>query len=410
MPAVFVATLAAVAWADDQGAARPVDPGEFVLSYWSGPPAAFTTLQRYREVKEANFTVAFPADGGLSIEQNKKLLDFCQQVGLKAVISDGRMCQAIGGSEPRKNGLDAIIADYGSHPALFGYHIVDEPSAAAFDGLAEVNAYLKEKDPRHPGFVNLFPTYARDFPGALGAASYEEYVRQYVQKVKPFVISYDHYHFTGAGDRPDFFENLDTVRRVSLESKTPFWNIVLLTQHFAYRHLTEAELRFEAMQTLAFGGRGLIWFTYWMPAGVPEPQSWKHSMILADGSRDPHYDQVKRLNQEIKALGDALAGCESTAVFQQGDGATIKSGQPPIDAKDGKLTVGVFQRRADGKTLALVTNRDYQAPVSTSVRVQPAGANVERFDAATRQWSAAEAKDAALPLTIPAGDGVLLRW
>jgi hypothetical protein len=185
---------------------------------------------------------------------------------------------------------------------------------------------------------------------------------------------------------------------------------VLLTQHFAYRHLTEAELRFEAMQTLAFGGRGLIWFTYWMPAGVPEPQSWQHSMILADGSRDPHYDQVKRLNQEIKALGDALAGCESTAVFQQGDAATIKSGQPPIDAKDGKLTIGVFQRRADGKTLALVTNRDYQAPVSTSVRVQPAGANVERFDAATRQWSAAEAKDAALPLTIPAGDGVLLRW
>jgi hypothetical protein len=192
MPAVFVATLAAVAWADDQGAARPVDPDEFVLSYWSGPPAAFTTLQRYREVKEANFTVAFPADGGLSIEQNKKLLDFCQQVGLKAVISDGRMCQAIGGSEARKNGLDAIIADFGSHPALLGYHIVDEPSAAAFDGLAEVNAYLKEKDPRHPGFVNLFPTYARDFPGALGAASYEEYVRQYVQKVKPFVFSYDH--------------------------------------------------------------------------------------------------------------------------------------------------------------------------------------------------------------------------
>ena len=67
---------------------------------------------------------------------------------------------------------------------------------------------------------------------------------------------------------------------------------------------TEAEKRFEAMQTLAFGARGLLWFTYWMPRGVPEPQSWKHSLILADGSRDPHYDMVKRINADVKAIGD----------------------------------------------------------------------------------------------------------
>ena len=36
--------------------------------------------------------------------------------------------------------------------------------------------------------------------------------------------------------------------------------------------LTEPELRFEAMQTLAFGARGLLWFTYWMPRGVPAPE------------------------------------------------------------------------------------------------------------------------------------------
>jgi hypothetical protein len=381
-----------------------------MLSYWSGPPAAFNTIERYKEVKEANFTVAFPPDNGLSVEGNKKMLGFCQQVGLKAIVSDGRMCYSIGGSEDRKKDLDAMIADYGNHPALLGYHIVDEPSAIAFDGLAEVNAYLKEKDPKHPGFINLLPTYARNFPGALGTATYEEYVRQYVRKVKPLVISYDHYHFTNAGDREDFFENLETIRRVSIESKTPFWNIVLLTQHFDYRHLTEAKLRFEAMQTLAFGGRGLVWFTYWMPAGVPEPQSWKHSMILADGSRDPHYEQVKRLNLEVKAIGDALGLCESIAVFHHGDGATIKLTESPIIATEGKLTVGVFKHRFDGKTLALVTNRDYKAPTRTYVSIQPAGANVERFHPKTKQWSAAVPEAVVVPLNIPAGDGILLRW
>jgi hypothetical protein len=292
-----------------------------------------------------------------------------------------------------------------------GYHIVDEPSAVAFDGLAEVNAYLKQHDPKHPGFINLYPTYARNFPGALGAATYEEYVREYVRKVKPFVISYDHYHFTNAGDREDFFENIETIRRVSIDAKTPFWNIVLLTQHFGYRHLTEAELRFEAMQTLAFGGRGLVWFTYWMPAGVPDPQGWKHSMILADGSRDPHYDQVKRLNLEVKAIGDALGKCESTAVFHHGEGATIKAAQSPITATTGMLTIGVFRHRSqNGRSLALITNRDYQASTRTNVTVQTSEALVERFDAKTRQWSAAQTEAGMVPLHISAGDGILLRW
>jgi hypothetical protein len=96
--ALVLAATTPVAWAADKEAEGPFDPNEFVLSYWSGPPAAFNTLERYKEVKEANFTVAFPADNGLTVEENKKMLDFCQQVGLKAIVSDGRMCQAIGGA------------------------------------------------------------------------------------------------------------------------------------------------------------------------------------------------------------------------------------------------------------------------------------------------------------------------
>src|SRR5262249_52820471 len=133
--------------------------------------------------------------------------------------------------------------------------------------LGQIFSYLREKDPAHPAFVNLLPTYARNIPGALGANTYEEHVRKYVETCKPFAISYDHYHFTNGRDGPEFFENLHTVRKVSLESKTPFWNIVLVTRHGAYRNLAEPEMRFEAMQTLAYGGKGLVWFTYWSPKG-----------------------------------------------------------------------------------------------------------------------------------------------
>ena len=406
--AIAIVASPAARAADDKSV---YNPEEFTISYWSGPPADFNTGERYREVAEANFTLALPADSGMTVADNRKMLDLCKAAGLKAIIYDSRIPLAIGGSAEAKKTIDAIVADYGDHPALLGYRITDEPNAAAFDGLAQVVAYLKEKDPKHPGFINILPTYARDFPGALGTATYEEHVRLYADKVKPSVISYDHYNFTNEGDRADFFENLQTIRKVSLEKRIPFWNIVLVTQHFGYRHLTEPELRFEAMQTLAFGARGLLWFTYWMPRGVPEPQSWKHSLILADGSRDPHYDMVKAINADAKAIGDVLGQCESTGVFHHGEGGTIKMTSSPIVPTSGQLTVGLFRHRRDGKTLAMIANRDYKQPAKTSAIVQPAMATVEIFDPAKKTWSPVQHDEqSAVPIALPAGGGVLLRW
>lgn len=376
---------------------------EFTISYWCGPPAQFQTLERFQEIKDAGFTLAFPSCNGATVEQNKKVLDLCQQVGLKGLVMDGRMVYSIEGSADRKKQLDAMIADYANHPALFGYHIVDEPGPGAYPGLAEVMAYLKEKDPKHPGFINLLPTYARDH-NILGGLTYEQYVRQYAEIVKPPFISYDHYHFfgEGRGDRSSFFENLTTIRQVALEHKLPFWNIVLCTAHGWYRNLTPGELRFEAMQTLAFGGSGLLWFTYWMPEGVPEPEGWKHSMILADGSRDPHYEMIKKINGDVKAIGDVLVNTESFHVSQMAETGIVRMGE-------GMFTVGFF-RDAEKRTLALVTNRDYNKSVSTTMSIPAKAAKVERFDPGARKWSDAAAKDGVVTLEIAAGDGLLLRW
>src|SRR4051794_9168706 len=75
--------------------AAPVMP-DFMISYWWGPPPQFTTRERYQEIKDANFTVALPIAGGAaSVEQNLKMLDHCQSVGLKAVIWDRRIAHAI---------------------------------------------------------------------------------------------------------------------------------------------------------------------------------------------------------------------------------------------------------------------------------------------------------------------------
>jgi hypothetical protein len=342
---------------------------------------------------------------------------------------DNRMVYAIGGKPENKAALDAIVKDYSDHPALFGYHIVDEPAAGSFAGLAEVVAYLKEKDPKHPGYINLLPTYGRDF-NALGTKDFETYVRDYVKTVHPFVISYDHYHFTYHGDREDFFENIETVRKASLAARIPFWGIVLAIQHFDYRNLTEAELRWEAMQTLAFGARGLLWFTYWSPQDPDDktPREkrsviWEHAIIDEHGKKDAHYDMIKRVNAELLALGNELIKCTSTEVFQTGKPVTTRpsiakfspatkpSARSPIQMLDNSnVTVGVFQS-PDGRRLALIANRDYKNAIVPRATVKPINRPIEIFDAATKTWLPAPIRErGVVEPQIPAGGAALLRW
>jgi hypothetical protein len=66
------------------------------------------------------------------------------------------------------------------------------------------------------------------------------------------------------------------------------------------------------------------------------------------------------------------------------------------------FTTGVFHGPG-GKTLALVTNRDYKNERRARVEVTGNPA-VERFDSGTRSWS--DFSDEKLP----PGGGVLLRW
>src|SRR5215213_3099504 len=123
-------------------AASALAADEFIVSYWYGPPAKFTSLETYQRIKDANFNVVFPPralDTTLTREQNIQVLDICQQLGLRAVVYDPRMPAAITGVADAKSRIDAIVADYGKHPALMAYFIVDEPTAGDFAKLGEVN-------------------------------------------------------------------------------------------------------------------------------------------------------------------------------------------------------------------------------------------------------------------------------
>src|SRR5258708_28686388 len=101
------------------------------------------------------------------------------------------MPESISGVPGAAERLDAIVREYSKHPALAGYFIVDEPALDKFAGLAEVVEHLREKDPVHPSYINLWPNNAG--ANRTGTYSYQDYLKLFVAEVKPAFLSYDHY-------------------------------------------------------------------------------------------------------------------------------------------------------------------------------------------------------------------------
>jgi hypothetical protein len=324
-------------------AAKRVAPEEFLLSFWCGPPPEETTAERYREIAAAGFNAVLPPCAGpITPELNQRILALCAQNGLKAVVSDPRL-EADAASSAGGAALDAVVAEYGKSPALLGYFLGDEPSAGVFPRLAALDRGLRARDPKRLPFMNLFPNYAS--AEQLGTSSYPEYVRRYLETVRPKLLSFDHYALLQNGERPAYFENLEVVRREALRAKTPFAAIVLSTPHDPYRDPTEADLRWQVYTSMAYGARGILYFTYW----TPKSDVWNfHNGILDEqGRQTAHYAQVRRINGELNALARTLVGLRSEGVYHAGVLPVGTQGLPAggtvREVTGGDAVVGLFR-------------------------------------------------------------------
>lgn len=409
----------------------------FIITYYHGPEYSKADLvRRYQEVVDAGFNLACPfmyffqPSAGESYERNIDILDTCGQLGIPYMVSDDRIALALLAADDEwQSYIDAVVRDYSHHPALYGYYVRDEPNAVEFHRLGEIVARFRQLDPEKVAYINLFPNYAN--AEQLGTATYAEHVNRYVDEVKPALISYDHYHFTGRDeanasqphftnerdkqiyldafkvhDRPGFFDNIEIVRAASIRSGIPFKVIILLVTHGPYRDLSEAELRWEVYQCLAYGTSGISYFTYWTYE-PHEPWNYENGIITHTGEKTAHYEQVKRINAELAVVGDILINCRSEAVYhigQEQDQVEYFTGSEQIKAiKGGIVTLGLFDQG-----YAVIANKDYVRATEIAVEVID-GVALSRIDKQTGQEQALSAVGNVYTIQLQAGDGELLR-
>lgn len=406
--------------AANQGKPRaPWKVGEPIVWYWAGPDMSDEFAA---ELAAGGWNVAFG--------RNVFDLDIMHRHGLRGVLWMPVTPDTPERVEQLKLWLDSVR----NHPALYGISCGDEPGYGErmLKAQARVN-FLIENAPEILHFNNMYPYGASNAQlGHSGAPTqaYLAHIDEYFTRLKPQLLSYDHYTFFKDGDRGTYFVNQRIIRNAARKLGIPTMNIVQgCAWTPALRVPTPEEYRYLAFTSLAYGSQGLSCYVYSYRG------HWGSMRDPVTKKTGPLYEAAKTINRDFKAIATELqplrtlraahAGelpfgadaldekCQfrlvpapknvSQGLWEpQGPGAAgdnFFNLRPPVKG----FLVGVFGKDNEHATHALVVNLDYTKEASTTLA---APSKLERFDPATKKWTIAgqEAK-----LVIPAGSGILLR-
>lgn len=382
--------------------------GQIPVLAWVGVPEEETTIERYKELKASGININFVNYS--SVQAVEKALDIAYQVGVKLMP----YCPELQ-SEPEKT-----VKRLMKHPALFGYHLRDEPHAKDFPELGAWMKRIQAVDKEHPCYINLFPNYGKperffDKGYILPPEKdiYEEYVNAFLKAVPVPFVSFDHYPVIENNDirtlRPEWYKNLEIIAATSKRNGLPFWAFARSVAYGRAPIATDSEIRLQIYSNLAYGASGLQYFTYWTP-GINPFWDFNKAPIDLNGKRTELYDRIKEVNQEIQHLAGAFLGAH--LVWVAHTGKTIPKGTRRIarlpdpvkilETSDSGAVVSLMEK--GNRQFFLLVNRDFQNPMKLTIETDE---SVKRI---LKDGTMIQANVYAHSVEVDAGDIILFTW
>lgn len=201
------------------------------------------------------------------------ILDECQARGMKLILRDRRTSfktlERIG-EESFVQGVKDAYADFGTHPAAFGFFVGDEPRPDQNALYIKTVQLVMQHAPGLIPFGNLVPYWGggSDYDMLVGAPEEEhtKLVEDYLRETKVPLLGYDQYtqclneaHNQEVGIN-SYFMVLDKYHELTKKYDIPFYSTLLSCGHWGFRLPTEDDIRWQIYTALAHGARGILWF------------------------------------------------------------------------------------------------------------------------------------------------------
>ena len=393
--------------------------GAYPIGVWTPPPPSETTPARYGEIAAAGFNFVIggngvttgPTPNDPTTDLHQRALDAAVANNLRFLITDNILQNAVNGevSPDRQSDvtqrIERLLERYGPSPALAGLNLYDEPNSRLFGILGYAKEELQQLAPEQLPYVNVWPSYAA--PKAWGARTYGKYLNRYFSTVSPLLLSFDHYPLLSKGITTDYFYNWAVIRNFSRRFGVPSWGFIQ-SLGFSGRKVglsrrrkpTEDELFWQINVSLAYGAKGLQYFTYWTPDD-PKIQSG-NALISRDGEQTELYTYARSANSYLKKVGKELLPLTSESVVHAKEkrlprGAKAFRADGYVESVSGSpVILGRFSNPSVGtEQYLLVVNRSLANDANTRLTLTGSVTEVSRFDVATGTYTV---------LTTPEGD------
>jgi hypothetical protein len=342
---VWLACFASGVFAQNVSKVSPerVKPEEFIIFPWGWMPMENVNSGVWGDLADADgmmkdlFDCGYNTTGFIA----GKYVKYAAPYRLAVILSDGRVA---------------------SHP--------DEPNALLFPRLNVWSDAIKKQGILP--YINLFPNYASDVQ--LGSNGYEDHLNSFVNTCKPPYLSYDNYSLSDDEvlDENRFYSNLEAVRKKSLQQKIPFWNVILGNSHFRYSEPSAATFNIQVYSTLAYGGKGIGYFTHY----APTVGNYRLASIDQFGYRTKTWALMRNVNMQIHALAPIYCKLKSVNVFHVGNVPKNAQGKDSAvhlkSINDEAFLVGEFVD-PEGKPYLLVVNKDTKKSVTLEVAFKKEG-------------------------------------
>lgn len=199
------------------------------------------------------------------------VLDAAAERNMKVIVCDRRgyaWCSTKPGAlDSFRRGFETAVKEFGSHPAVFGFHLGDEPEAAILPNLAVAMPFAREAAPHLTPFLNTLPK-VEGTPQRVGFERWSDYLDAYCKQARPTLLCYDHYAQLDEGDpgkgMETYFDNLREFREAGERHNIPFWTTLLSAGHFLFRCPNEDDFRWQLNTAVAHGAKGILWFFLYM--------------------------------------------------------------------------------------------------------------------------------------------------
>ncbi len=303
-------------------------------------------------------------------------IELCRKYGLKLMVS-----------HPGSN----VAASLKGDKTVIGYEISDEPiSLVQLHAAAESTKVYRKADPTHVT-MNMLNQKGGNW------------LRLYVDLVDPDFISYSEYPWWYGGihewftGEPSHFIKLEQYRDASMRANVPYIGNIEVN---ALRNIenkppkernlvpppdNREKIRQSVYTSLAYGMKGIIWFTYYL--------LFDHET----GEYNETGRQVAEINSDLKQIGPILFGLESIDVFHSVPAPKGSREATPdnwVQPLGKELVMGTFR---DGKKndYILVANKDIKEEQKVKLQFRlflQEVSSVEMINKKTGEWKPLEIK------------------